>query len=99
MRDSVHWNVGLVRERATVAVHDFTDRVSLAWDDLLDQPDHSHAAIDLVQAAWDRGIGLPTLPAAINYLEDRLRKGVPLNHRTLISIMAPWSVRRLDEWK
>ena len=89
----------LVRERATVAVHDFADRVSLAWDDLLDQPARPHAVLDLVWVAWDRGIGLPTLPAAINYLEDRLRKGESLNHRTLISIMAPWSVRRLDAWK
>ena len=89
----------LTRERATLAVRDFVERVSLVWDDLLDQPDSSFVIITLLQDNWDRGIGLPTLAAAANYLENRLRNGERLNERALTAIMAPWSVRKLDRWK
>ena len=89
----------LTKERATLAVHTFVERVAIVWDDLLDQPADSLVVLDLVQTCWDRGIGLPTLPAATNYLEDRLRKRELLDERSLISIMAPWSRRKLDGWK
>ncbi len=86
----------LVKERVAVAVHDFVENLPHEWHALAaDQPTDITQLLDLIRRLWDANTGLPTMPAAINYLESCLRKRKEPDPRSLISIMAPWTVRTL----
>ena len=84
----------LVKERATLAVHDFVDEIGRRWQQVLDDERSGDTVIDLVSELLDDNIGIPTLPIAINYLEKCLRERRHPDPTSLTSMMAPWTRRR-----
>ena len=64
----------LVKERATLAVHDFVDKLAYRWPQITEAEPTITTVIDLVFELWDNDVGIPTLPVAISYLEECLRK-------------------------
>ena len=60
----------LVKERATLAVHDFVDKLAYRWPQITEAEPTITTVIDLVFELWDNDVGIPTLPVAISYLEE-----------------------------
>ena len=84
----------LVEERATLAVHDFVDELTYRWPKITEAEPTITTIIDLVSELWDDDVGIPTLPTAISHLEQCLRERKDPDPKSLISMMAPWSVPR-----
>ena len=80
-------------ERATIAVHDFVDKLVRIWPQITEAEPDITTIIDLVNELWDDDVGLPTFPVAINYLEKCLYERDDPDPKSLTSMMAPWSVR------
>ena len=83
----------LVKERATIAVYNFVDKVVCRWPQIAEAEPTITTVIDFVSELWDDDVGIPTLPVAINYLEECLRERRDPDPISLTAMMAPWSVR------
>ena len=86
----------LVRERAQLAILDFVDAVMLRWDDFAAS---DQDAFFLLHDLGANKIGLPTLPAAVSYLNRCLDESRPPNPRHLAARLAPWTTTRNRTWK
>ena len=82
-----------VKERATVMVHEFIDKLAYRWPQVLQGERTDTTVLDLVIELWDDDIPLPTITVTINYLGRCLRESTDPNVDALFSKMAPWSVR------
>ena len=69
-----------VKERATVMVHEFIDKLAYRWPQVLQGERTDTTVLDLVIELWDGDIPLPTITVTINYLERCLWDG-PRKHR------------------
>lgn len=88
------------RERATLAVRDFAERVSARWHRIVEQPGNPQdVAQDIIRDNWDWTVGVPTLTHAYTLLKSHLSDGARPSEGAIITTMAPWSVRRPSQWK
>ena len=86
----------LVRERAQLAIRDFVEAVMLRWDDF------AASDQDAFFLAHDLGInriGLPTLPAAVSYLNRCRDEAKTPNPHHLATRLAPWTITPSRTWK
>ena len=86
----------LVRERAQLAIRDFVEAVMLHWDDF------AASDQDAFFLAHDLGlnrIGLPTLPAAVSYLNRCRDEAKTPNPHHLGTRLAPWTTTPSRTWK
>ena len=63
------------------------------WPQITEAEPTITTIIDLVLDLWDDDVGIPTLPVAISYLQKCLIQREDPDPKSLISMMAPWSVR------
>ena len=90
----------LTKERATLAVRDFAERVSAHWRRIVERPgDPNAVALDVIREHWDWSIGVPTLTRAHSLIRSHLRDGTRPTERTIVTTMAPWSVSKLNHSK
>ena len=82
-----------VKERATVMAREFIAKLAYRWPKVLQGERTEFTVLDLVIELWDGDIPLPAIGRTINYLESCLREGEDPDPDTLLSNMAPWSVR------
>ena len=88
------------KERATLAVRDFAERVASRWHHLVAQPgDPNKVALDIIHDNWDWTVGVPTLTRAYALLKSHLRDRTRPSEGAIITTMAPWSVSKLDHSK
>ena len=86
----------LARELAYLAVLDFVDAVMLRWDDFAAS---GQDAFFLVHDLYPHRIGLPTLSAAVAYLNRCRDEPCTPNPRHLAACLAPWTTRPQRSWK
>ena len=78
------------RARAELAVYQFVEDVMIHWDEFVHN-DSPTASLEFINKFWTTKIGLPNLPAAINYLDECRRQGRIPEERPLTTRLAPWT--------
>lgn len=86
----------LVRERAQIAVLELVDAVIIRWDDFAAS---GNDAFFLLHDLGANEIGLPTLPAAVAYLNRCREQSRKPNPQHLAARLAPWTARPQRSWK